>query len=324
MAPSRVHVSVTFPFILLTLAAAAMSALILLRTGTKPYPLLPTTSAVDGNTKLLKLPSVDGYSPVSHRNWTRQLGLSKQRNKTSVNFHNNHNVNSSQINNNTESVDLTSLFASSSPGDVSENLENHNDDDMNPSMTDDNEESQDLTLLPSSSSGNPESDNDDDLIKDGAESLDPTSLFSSSSPSDFLEDAEIAELFNKGGMWTNNRQLKKKLKPHRRRFVRNGMVTSKMYKPFSKVVFVLFILFIIVGLVTNAMALKVFRGLGKNVTNVYMICLCCFDVGYLVFLTCAIVATVVVRLITLPRSVRGRFLWLYDFTQFCIFSTRQV
>ncbi|XP_076442793.1 uncharacterized protein LOC143281467 [Babylonia areolata] len=177
---------------------------------------------------------------------------------------------------------------------------------------------------------NKTSEDDDDMGRDtssdgdNGKGPDLTSLFSSSSPDDLLEDAEIAELFTKGGMWTNNRQLKKKLKPYHRRLLGKGLVSRKTYRRFSRVILLLVLVFTVVGLVTNVLAVKVFRGLGKSVTNTYMLCLCSFDIAYLAFVVCAFVALIVVRYVVTLRSVAGHFLWLYDVAIFVTFSIRQV
>lgn len=152
---------------------------------------------------------------------------------------------------------------------------------------------------------------------------DLTSLFASSSPGDLLDDAEINELIHAEGIWSNDQQMKTKLKPLVRSITRNGLVSRRMYRQFSTVIVYIAFPFIIVGCVTNVMALKVFRGLARNVTNTYMTCLICFDMAYLLFVVSSHIVVVVFRAAWAQSSVR-HCLQLYVVYKFFILSARQV
>lgn len=148
-------------------------------------------------------------------------------------------------------------------------------------------------------------------------------MFASSSPGDLLDDAEIDELINAEGIWTDDQQVKTKLKPIARTIARNGLVSRKMYRQFSRVIVYIAFPLIIVGCVTNVIALKVFRGLTRNVTNTYMTCLICFDMAYLLFVVSSHIVVVVFRAAWAQSSAR-HFLQLYVVYKFFILSARQV
>ncbi|XP_070179874.1 uncharacterized protein [Littorina saxatilis] len=152
-----------------------------------------------------------------------------------------------------------------------------------------------------------------------------TSLFASSSPGDMLDDAEIDELMNAQGLWrSSSNTVAKHLRPVVRILAGDdGLVSREMYRQLSKLIVYIAIPFIIIGVVTNVIALKVFRRLPRSVTNTHMTCLVCFDMAYLLFMVTSHLVVVIFRAASAQSSAK-HFLHLYVVYKFCILCARQV
>ncbi|KAL8610411.1 hypothetical protein ACOMHN_035128 [Nucella lapillus] len=152
---------------------------------------------------------------------------------------------------------------------------------------------------------------------------DLSSMFASSSPADLLDDAEINELIHAEGMWSSDREAEQNFQTRPTPAYNDGVVSRQVYRRFSGVIVYVAFPLIIVGFVTNVIALKVFRRLPQNITNMYMTCLICFDMAYLLFVVSSHIVVVILRAAWIDSSAR-RFLQLYVVYKFFILSARQV
>ena len=162
-----------------------------------------------------------------------------------------------------------------------------------------------------------------DCSCDVTEDHDVKPVLASSSPGDLLDDAEVYEIINAGGVSTRDKAMRKKLRQHKLRITSKGLVSRSAYRTYAKLLHYLSLPLVVVGVVSNVIAARVFWRMARSVTNTYMKCLVCLDIGYLLVVMCSAVVMVSVkaRWVKLGTEL---FFYLYVAYKFLILSLRQV
>ncbi|KAK7459693.1 hypothetical protein BaRGS_00038965, partial [Batillaria attramentaria] len=148
-------------------------------------------------------------------------------------------------------------------------------------------------------------------------------IMTSSATGDAIDDVDIDDLVSSGRLWTLDSTVKKKSKPIVKQITQEGIVGRRSYKTFSKALRYASLPLILMGLVTNTIAFRVFRGMPTTVTNTYMMCLTFFDIAFLIFaISSSVLAGIFAAL--KPQVNHSQVLFLYIVHHYLILSARQV
>lgn len=133
---------------------------------------------------------------------------------------------------------------------------------------------------------------------------------------DVLDDTDIDKFLASGRLWMIKTSYRRQLRIN---ITDRGLVGKRAYTTFSKIIYSISFPIMVIGFVTNVIALKVFCGLPANVTNTYVTYLIRFDLAYL---TCLVTHCVTSE--ALCAHVYSTFLmYLYLAGKFIAFCLRQ-